>query len=213
MTDETERALAALAREVEALDALLAPLPAAAWERPTRLSGWDVTTLVAHLARGVARIAEYGAAPLSEPAQKDRLSYWRYDPAALAAGVTARALKAARGQTPASLRAELRQAVADAQATARRLGPTTVVASAIGPIALGEYLPTRLLEVCVHGLDLRQAIGAPPTPTPDILASTVATLEGLLGGPRPADLADDVAFVEAATGRRAHADPRLPVLG
>lgn len=50
-------------------------------------------------------------------------------------------------------------------------------------------------------------------PTSGALAITVATLEALLGGPRPTDLADNVAFVEAATGRRPHPDPRLPLLG
>ena len=76
-----------------------------------------------------------------------------------------------------------------------------------------EYVPTRVVEVCVHGLDLRDALGAPPTPTPAALASTVSTLEGLLAGPRPPDLPDDVAFVEAATGRRPHTDLRFPLLG
>ena len=80
------------------------------------------------------------------------------------------------------------------------------------PITLVEYLPTRLLEACVHGLDLRAALGAPLTPTPGALASTVATLEGLLAAPRPAALADDVAFVEAATGRRPFDDPRFPLM-
>ena len=30
--------------------------------------------------------------------------------------------------------------------------------------------------------------------------------------PRPPDLADDLAFIEVATGRRAHGDSRFPVL-
>jgi hypothetical protein len=30
---------------------------------------------------------------------------------------------------------------------------------------------------------------------------------------RPADLAEDLAWVRAASGRAAHSDPRLPLLG
>jgi uncharacterized protein (TIGR03083 family) len=212
MRAELDAAVAALEAEVEDLCRLLADLPDAEWQRPTRLPGWDVTTLVAHLARGVGRIAEYGATPLDEPAQRDRVSYCRYDAAAMAPGVSARAREAARGASPAGLRAALREAAATSRATASRLPPETVIPSAIAPITLAEYVPTRLLEACVHGLDLRAALGAPPTPTPGALASTVQTLEALLDSPRPPDLQDDVAFVEAGTGRRPYADPRFPLL-
>ncbi|HLH24487.1 MAG TPA: maleylpyruvate isomerase N-terminal domain-containing protein [Chloroflexota bacterium] len=212
MRQEMDAALDALAAEADDLTALLAAAPAAAWQQPTRLPGWDVTTLVAHLARGLGRIAAYAATPLDEPARRDRVSYFRYDAAGMAGDVTARAREAARGATPASLTAALRDAVPAARAAVAGLAPTTVIPSAIAPIMLVEYLPTRLLEACVHGLDLRQALGAPPVPTPGVLASTVATLEGLLAAPRPAGLADDVAFVEAAAGRQPYPDPRFPLV-
>jgi uncharacterized protein (TIGR03083 family) len=213
MRKELNASLAALAAEVADLGRLLAALPDAAWERPTRLPGWDVLTLVAHLARGVGRIAAYGRTPLAVAPEHDRVSYWRYDVAATSADVSARARAAARGATPAGLRAALAAAVADAEATIARLAPDAVVPSVMGPIALVEYVPTRVVEACVHGLDLRAACGAPLRPTSGALAITIATLEALLGGPRPTDLADNVAFVEAATGRRPHPDPRLPLLG
>jgi hypothetical protein len=38
-------------------------------------------------------------------------------------------------------------------------------------------------------------------------------LDTLLEGPRPADLGDEVAWIEAATGRSIHKDERLPVFG
>jgi uncharacterized protein (TIGR03083 family) len=211
MREELDAALDALATETDDLAALLEAAPEAAWQQPTRLPGWDVTTLVAHLARGLGRIAAYGATPLAEPPQRDRVSYLRYDAAGMAADVTARAREAAQGATPANFLASLRDAVPAARATVASLAPTTVIPSVLGPIMLVEYLPTRLLEACVHGLDLRHALGAPLVPTPGALASTVATLEGLLGAPRPAALADDVAFVEAATGRRPFLDPRFPL--
>jgi uncharacterized protein (TIGR03083 family) len=203
----------AVAAEVEDLARLLDAQPAEVWARTSRLPGWDVATLVAHLARGIGRVAVYAASPVDGPPERDRVSYWRYDAASLATDVDARAREAAAGQTPATLRAALRSAVAAARAAVDQQPPDTVIASVMGPITLAEFLPTRALEACVHGLDLRAALGAPLVPTAGVLASTVATLEDLLAGPRPAALADDVAFVEAATGRRAAADPRLPLLG
>ena len=212
MRQEIDAALDALAAEADDLAALLEAAPETTWRQPTRLPGWDVTTLVAHLARGLGRIAVYGATPLAEPPQRDRVSYLRYDAAGMAAEVSARAHEAARGATPASLVAALREAVPAARVTVAGLAPTTVIPSALGPITLVSYLPTRLLEACVHGLDVRQALGAPLVPTPGALAGTVASLEALLGAPRPAALADDVAFVEAATGRRPFDDPRFPLM-
>lgn len=211
MDVEMRTAVDALAAEVDDLGALLAPLPVDAWTSPTRLPGWDVTILVTHLARGIGRIAEYGATPLDVAAEKDTMSYLRYDAAALAPSVDARAREAARGQTPASLRAEMRAAIAGARDTLERLPPDTVIPSVMGPITLRAFVRTRLLEACVHGLDLRHALGAPARPTAGVLVSTVATLQELLSSPRPAALADDVAFVEAATGRRAFADARFPL--
>src|SRR5437764_14729632 len=111
MQQEVNAALDALAAEVNDLAALLEPLPRDAWQQPTRLPGWDVTTLVAHLARGVGRIAAYAATPLDEPPQRGRVSYLRYDAAGMAADVTARAREAAEGATPASLLTALREAV------------------------------------------------------------------------------------------------------
>ena len=207
-----QAALNALEAEVIDLTQRLEAQPDEAWQRPTRLRDWDVTTLVAHLARGLGRIAEYGATPLDEPPQRDRISYFRYDAVAMAPAVTARAREAARGATPESLLAALRDTAPTARATVARLTPTTVIPSALGPITLADYLPTRLLKACVHGLDLRAALGDPLIPTAGVLASTVATLEGLLGAERPAVLANDVAFVEAATGRCPFPDPRFPLL-
>src|SRR5207248_5402488 len=127
--------------------------------------------------------------------QRGRVRYLRYDAAGMAADVTARAREAAEDATTASLLTALREAVPAARSAIVGLAPATVIPSALGPIALVEYLPTRLLEACVHGLDLRAAIGAPPTPTPGAPSSTVAPPAALPAAPRPPALAHDVAFV------------------
>jgi len=73
---------------------------------------------------------------------------------------------------------------------------------------------TRVLEIAVHGLDLADALGRPPWITPGGAAITRAILEGLLGGAPPPGLEwDDVAFIEAGTGRRPLTGADRAVLG
>ncbi len=89
--------------------------------------------------------------------------------------------------------------------------PATVMTSIWGPIRLDDYLSTRVVELVVHHLDLRAALDLPPAATPAAARMTMATLEALLGGPRPRNLGR-TRFILAATGRIDSDDPRLPVL-
>jgi hypothetical protein len=72
---------------------------------------------------------------------------------------------------------------------------------------LGEFVPSRMVEAVVHGLDLTDALGQDPVAIFDELLARM-TVPG-----RPADLTDDLAWVRAASGRSPHSDPRLPLLG
>jgi len=69
----------------------------------------------------------------------------------------------------------------------------------------------------VHGLDLTQALGRDPVASAEGIATTAAILDDLLSrrtvGQRPPDLADDLAWVLAASGRADHQDNRLPLIG
>ncbi|MBI4507801.1 MAG: maleylpyruvate isomerase N-terminal domain-containing protein [Chloroflexi bacterium] len=206
-------ALRALEDELAATQALLATLPDEAWRRPTRLPGWDVLTLLAHLVGAVQSLAHATEQPASGPPDFARTTYYRYDPAVTAPQVDARARVAAQGQSPDSLRGALTGATTAGLRAAAATDPATVVPSRRGTIRIEDFLPTRVVEACIHGLDLRSAIGAPPTPTPLALRVSADFLDDMLGGPRPPELVgDDVAFVEVATGRRRHPDPRFPLL-
>ncbi|MBI3977892.1 MAG: maleylpyruvate isomerase N-terminal domain-containing protein [Chloroflexi bacterium] len=203
----------ALAAETADILGILEGLEPAQWTSPTRLPGWDVGVLVAHLVRALNQVPTLAASPVADAPSRTRVSYWRFDPATIAPGISARAVESARGATPEKLRGALATALAETLGTVQRLPPNTVLRPALGPITLQEYLPTRVLEVCVHGLDLRRALDLAATPTAEALAMTVDILERLLGSARPPELADPVEFIEAATGRRASADPRFPLLG
>ena len=69
----------------------------------------------------------------------------------------------------------------------------------------------------VHGLDLTDALGRDSIATPEGIAATARILDDLLArrtvAGRPADLADDMTWIRAASGRGTHPDPRLPLIG
>ena len=83
-------------------------------------------------------------------------------------------------------------------------------------IRLDDFISTRIVEAVVHGIDLTDALSRPTTATPEGIEHTAGILDALLTrsseGQRPTDLADDLAWVRAASGRASHPDPRLPVL-
>ncbi len=80
-----------------------------------------------------------------------------------------------------------------------------------------EFVASRVVEAVVHGLDLTLALGRDPIASSEGLAQTAAILDDLLArrtlGRRPTDLADDFAWVLAASGRAEHTDTRLPLIG
>ena len=82
---------------------------------------------------------------------------------------------------------------------------------------LDEFVPSRVVDAVVHGFDLTDAVGRDTIATPEGVALTAAILDELLArrtvAGRPADLADDLAWVRAASGRAEHPDPRLPLIG
>jgi hypothetical protein len=93
----------------------------------------------------------------------------------------------------------------------------TVGPGYFAPMRVDEFAASRIVEAVVHGLDLTLALGREPVASPEGIAATAAILDDLLArrtvGRRPADLTDDLAWVLAASGRAAHPDNRLPLIG
>lgn len=73
--------------------------------------------------------------------------------------------------------------------------------SIFGIIRLSEYLRTRVVEVTVHTMDLRDALGLTPDPSAEGLRVACDVLRGLLGADTLALGIDDVHFALAGTGR------------
>lgn len=205
------RELDAFAEECAAIDATLAEVGDRGWGQPA-LGEWSVAELVAHLVRGVTRIAAYlDAEPGGDAPVWDRVSYWRFDLAAAAPDVARRARAEAAEVPHAELPRRFAEGWRRSVARARDLPADHLTASLRGPMRLDDYVATRVLEAVVHHMDLRAALGQPPVSTVAAARITMAVLEGLLGSPRPRNLGR-ARFIKAATGRIPGPDDRFPVL-
>jgi uncharacterized protein (TIGR03083 family) len=203
-----EDALDVLEAECARASEALRGVPEAVYGGPTRCPPWNVKGLVGHLWRDVDRIVAYAGGPGSGPAARaetDAVSYWRsYDPVVEGPLISQRSSEVAdRFATGADLATSFARHWPECIAAARAMKPGDVVRTRLTWIRIDEFVGTRVVEMTVHGLDLAEAISMPPWPTPGGLAITHAILVALLGDPPPTSLAaDEIAFIETATGRR-----------
>jgi uncharacterized protein (TIGR03083 family) len=206
-----------LSAECSALSAIALALSEDDYKRPTRCPPWDVKALLAHVWRGVGRIAVYTEAPAPDRSDSDAVAYFLrgFDPVADAPEVADRALEAA---ATFATGADLARDFADRWrrvADAARSMPSDRLVRTFGPcLRLDEYVCTRVLEVAVHGLDLADALAREPWLTADAAALVRSMLVAMLGAEPPDALGwSDAAFFEAATGRRRAADEERQILG
>jgi uncharacterized protein (TIGR03083 family) len=198
---------AAVRGQWSAVVALVDALPDEAFGSATRLGGWSVADLVAHLAGTAASLPRLAEEP--EPEQRpnvDAVSY--YDGSrGQASDISARARERATGKDPAALRAAIHAAVERGVAALESLPAQRRLATyAGGVITVADYLPSRCLEGCVHALDLVAATGAPYTPHPGAEGVSVRLLLAALVGVAPGRSVEvrvaPYAAVQCVTGPR-----------
>ncbi|MFE2409981.1 maleylpyruvate isomerase N-terminal domain-containing protein [Kitasatospora sp. NPDC059408] len=174
-------------------------LDAETWARQTRLPEWTVLDLFAHVAPSAESFTQLRSAIVDGPAKvesaADILRFFN-QPGGLAhtaAGQVADAAKqTAAGTDPAGLIARFEVEGPAALAGYADLPPDTVAAHPLlGTVRIGALAEVALMEATVHLLDLIAAVGGPP-PADAALRAVRALL---------AEVADPVAFIEAASGR------------
>lgn len=198
--------------EVDALDAecarftaFLQTLSDEDWSRPTRCAGWVVRDILVHMTTMMEYVAETCSKPFLETdPKKDRLGWWDYDIEQDKAEGAEWVAEAGARYPQGSILKEWEAAVAGAIPAARAAlaGKDPVVQPGEQPILLSEYLATRVLEMTIHGMDVRDAFGLEPDPSPEGIAVTLTILTGRLGDDPHAYGFDDADFANAATGRR-----------
>ena len=155
--------------------ALVHEIPSGAWDQPG-LGDWDVRSLVGHTSRSLTTVRSY----LQTTADREDIAtpqdyYVRVTPSALGidpADVAERGRQAGRdlGDDPAATVDELVSGVLDELASVG--DPLIKVIGGMG-IRLRTYLPTRVFELAVHGLDIARALDIPWQLPDDVLAEAL----------------------------------------
>ncbi|NWJ49041.1 MAG: maleylpyruvate isomerase N-terminal domain-containing protein [Chloroflexi bacterium] len=182
--------------------ALIEELKETDWQLQSRLPGWDVQLLVAHILRALTLFNEYLEGPPPEtPPNKDRLTYFHFEGAEMAGSVTHRSLKLAEAITPADTVGLFLNNLDICMEKLESVNAALPMRCIFGTITVSEYAATRVFEIGVHTLDLQASLGLPLELDPVAQEIIVQILQLLLDKPRPPELVNDIDFIEAATGR------------
>ena len=219
-----ETTIDTLAGELSRLEAAFRGLTDQEWATPTQLvpvdpdlPHWTVFELAGHfdISIGLTRMLIEGRGDL-QPA-RDRTSFFINPRSETGPVVYGYAYTMVQGKTPADMPDVLAGTFGKTIEECRAVPADTVGPGYFAPMQVDEFVASRIVEAVVHGLDLTLALGRDPIASPEGLALTASILDDLLArrtlGRRPADLADDLAWVLAASGRAEHTDTRLPLIG
>jgi uncharacterized protein (TIGR03083 family) len=199
------REIEALAAEGAKVSAFLRGLDDAGWKAPTRCPPWDVREIVIHMTTMMRVMGETAEKPsVSEEPGKDRASWWDYDieedKAESLTFMEEQTTRFPAGGIDEEWRSALERGVAAVRSALATGDP--VVRPWDSAILLSEYVATRVLEITIHQMDVRDAFGLPPDPSPEGLAITLDILRRRLGGD-PIEMGfKGVDFILLATGRR-----------
>jgi hypothetical protein len=196
------------------------------WKTPTllrpvdvELPPWTLFELAGHfdISIGLTRMLLANQDPDGQVG-RDRVSFFIFPRSEVAPVVYNYAYTMVDGKTPAQMPDVLHETFSHTVKESRAAVPATVGSGYYALMTIEEFVPSRIVEAVVHGMDLTDALGRPGIATADGIAATAAILDDLLArrtvAGRPPDLVDDdLAWVRAASGRGLHSDPRLPLIG
>jgi hypothetical protein len=211
-------AVQTLDAELRQVEQAFRGLTEADWRTPTRLqpvddtlSPWTLFDISIGLTRMLISSQQDGQVG------RDRVSFFIFPRSEVAPVVYNYAYTMVEGKRPADMAGVLHETFSRTIEESRDTPPGAVGSGYYALMQLGEFVPSRVVEAVVHGIDLTDALGQDSIATADGLALTATILDELIARRyvpgRPADLADDMAWVRAASGRAPHDDPRLPLIG
>jgi hypothetical protein len=219
VTTDARAAVAALCSAYRAVTEVVSGLDDADFSRATGCAHWSVDALLFHLMLDAQRALMALAAPGTEPADTDDVSYWRAYAAEVEADeeLEAETARFATGSAaaygrPAGLVRHWTDLSAAAVSAAARSDPELTVATQGLRLGTDDFLRTLVVEATLHHLDLVRYLAGVPGPPAANLALTRATIEALLGVPTPPDW-DDRSTALWLTGREAAPAAELHRLG
>lgn len=204
MHSGTKRSKEAFQESVLQFAEVVEQIPEGAWEQPG-LGSWSVRELVAHTVRIIDRTAAY--AGVSGPVDtKSAAAYY----------VRAMSTPGVNEAIAERARASVGLLGDDPARAARTIGERTLAvvaaldddASAVTPfgtLRVADYLPTRILEVVLHTLDIARAVGIAVVPARSALSVTLSLLAEMA-----AEHGDGEAVALALSGRQPLPDGYSP---
>jgi uncharacterized protein (TIGR03083 family) len=215
--------LATLEHELNGIEKLLGSISDTEWAVPTGLvpveptqSHWTVLELTGHLGFGMSMLGNLLSTESQLPPQYDRTSFFQLPRAQVGPVVYQIAYEIVEGKTPADLMAYCHETFTDALARASAADPGFVGSALVGEMRIDEFVPTRIVEAVVHGLDISLTLGRDHRPTDAALSTVAAILDTLLWARdqqrRPPALADDWTWIQVAAGRARHRDLPMPLI-
>ena len=205
----------ALAGQTEVLRGAVRALTAEDLARPTRLDGWTVRELVAHLGIVLEWVPKYLDAPVPD-GEPIALTGWVAGTRTVAGTIdtVVREHAADAFSGPPSAVAAGFDAAADALlaslGTPAAADPDRRIAMRFAPMLLADFLVTRLVETVVHADDLADALGRGDLPHDARAVEAVTGLFSAVVAERaPGEDAarpDALTWIRLATGRLAWSD-------
>ncbi|MDQ3957038.1 MAG: maleylpyruvate isomerase N-terminal domain-containing protein [Actinomycetota bacterium] len=196
-------AVEALDAEYALLDEIVVALDAPALLSPSGCAGWTNADLIFHTLLDAQRALVTFNSPAPGPATTNYVDYWRSfdagDEGSRAHAEFVRGSVAAHGD-PTRLAWRWHETAPAAVRAARGTQSTGFVTTQGYVLATADFTATLVVEAAVHHLDLIANLPDRPPPAAAAVAVTIATLDGLLGGPRPPAW-DDSTYILKATGR------------
>jgi hypothetical protein len=220
-----EETVDVLEAELQKIEAVFAGLSEEEWQTPTKLvpldptkPPWTVFELAGHFDISIGLTRMLIADPKEGQVGRDRTSFFIFPRSEVAPVVYDYAFTMVDGKTPVDMPDVLHETFSKTIAESRVTSPDTIGSGYYALMTLGEFVPSRVVEAVVHGIDLTDALGRGRLAAESAVAITADILDELLArrtvAGRPRDLqGDDWAWIRAAAGRAAHDDPRLPLIG
>ncbi|MEE4023730.1 maleylpyruvate isomerase family mycothiol-dependent enzyme [Gordonia sp. PKS22-38] len=155
--------------------ALTRQVPDDRWNDPG-LGDWNIRSLVGHTSRALKTVATYAYTPAADITLADAADYYLATAAFDQAAVSARGVQAGAdlGDDPVG---RISAMVEEAMTALHSTDPDSAIETPFGGIRFGDYVPTRVFELAVHGLDLARALGESLTLPANVADDAV----GLLG--------------------------------
>lgn len=176
---------------------LVDQVPVDGWE-PAGLGVWTVRDLVGHTSRAMTTLERYCNQPGEQVEVETPVSYFLRAMESIANPEDVAERRRQSGQDLGPDPAEtVREIAGRVLVGLEQVSDDLVLALPVGGMRLIDYLPTRIFELVIHGLDLASVIGVANEPPRAPTEVTLHLLSDLaLESGKPADL------ILAVTGRR-----------